>query len=168
MRARVVLLGIVGITGLLAGLVPTAALARTAPPITIYAYEEIGPHSLLADRSTGVEYMDPVCTPDFANCVTYEFDDLWDVALTDSETDDSNVIGYLRVHGFDNFVRHNVKGTFTLLLGGVTYTGPFSGTFTGKKAATGSFSLVGDNGSRFAGSIAFLDDGLQSLHGTVR
>src|SRR5689334_5852260 len=122
-------LTVLGITTVLVGLTPTAAVAKSPPPVTLYGYEEIGPHSLLADRSTGVEYMDPTCTPDFANCVTYEFDDLWDVALTDSEVDDSNVIGYLRVHGFDNFVRHNVKGTFTLWLDGVTFTGPFAGTF---------------------------------------
>jgi len=168
MRTRIALLGVVGISGLLVGLMPTAAIAKPPPPVTLYAYEEIGPHSLLADRSTGVEYMEPTCTPDFTNCVTYEFDDLWDVALTDSEVDTSNVIGYLRVHGFDNFVRHNVKGTFTLTADGVTWTGPFSGTFTGPKAATGSFSLIGDNGTKFAGSIAFLDDGLQSMHGVIK
>jgi hypothetical protein len=168
MRPRVALLGVVGMSSLLLGLAPTTAVAKAGTPVTLYAYEEIGPHSLLADPSAGVQYMDPVCSPDFTNCVTYEFDDLWDVAATPSETDDSNVFGYLENHGVDNFLRHTVKGTLTLTTGGVTWTGGYSGTFSGKKAATGTFSLLGTDGTKLTGTIAFLDDGLMGLSGTLR
>jgi len=169
MRTRVALLGVVGISGLVVGLMPTAAVAgKPSAPITIYAYEQIGPHSLLADPSAGQEFMEPTCTPDFTNCVTYEFFDRWDIAPTGTEVDQTNVYGYVDVHGVDNFVRHTVKGTYTLVVSGVTWTGNFSGTFTGPKAATGSFSLVGTDGSRFSGSIAFIDDGLMSLTGVLK
>jgi hypothetical protein len=168
MRPRAALLGVLGTWSLLVGLAPTTANAKAGTPMTMYAYEEIGPHSLLADPGTGVQYMEPTCTPDFTNCVTYEFNDRWDVAPTASETDDTNVFGYLDSHGVDNFVRHTVKGTLTLTVGGVTWTGGYSGTFSGPRAATGSFSLLGTDGSKLAGSIAFLDDGLMSLTGYLR
>jgi len=168
MRPRLALCGAVGMSLLFLGLVPTTAGAKAGTPVTVYAYEEIGPHSLLADPSAGVQYMEPTCTPDFTNCVTYEFDDGWDVAATPSETDDTNVVGYLENHGVDNFVRHTVKGTLTLTMGGVTWTGGYSGTFTGRKAATGSFSLLGTDGTKYAGTVYFLDDGLMELMGTVR
>jgi len=165
MRTRTALLGLVGITSALVGLVPTAAVAAKPTTTTIYGYEQIGPHSLLADRSTGVTFMEPTCTPDFTNCVTYEFWDRWDVALTSTEVDRTNVIGYIDNHGYDNFVKGTVKGTLTLVTDGGTWTGPFSGTF---RAAGGSFSLVGTDGTKYAGSLRFLDDGLMSLTGAFR
>jgi hypothetical protein len=168
MRARVALLGIVGISGLVVGLMPTAAIAKPPPPVTIYAYEEIGPHSLLADRSTGVTFMEPTCTPDDVNCVTYEFWDRWDVAPTGTEVDQTNVYGYIDVHGYDNFVKHTVKGTMSMVVEGATWTGTFSGTFVGPKAGTGSFSFTGPSNSRYAGTIYFLDDGLMQLTGVVK
>jgi len=169
MRARTALLGIVGITSALVGLVPTAAVAKAPAPVTLYAYEEINGHyTLLGDPGLGLQFMDPVCTPDFSNCVTYEFADRWDVSPYPDQTDTTNVIGYVDIHAVDNFVRHNVKGTFSLVVEGVTWTGSFGGTFVGPKAGTGSFSLLGTNGTKFAGSIAFLDDGYMSMTGVVK
>ena len=164
MRTRFVLT-VLGISSALVGLAPAAAVAGRPTATTIYGYEEIGPHSLLADPSTGVSFMDPTCTPDFANCVTYEFWDRWDVALTSTEVDQTNVIGYIDNHGYDNFVKGTVKGTLTLVTNSGTWTGTFSGTF---RAAGGTFSLVGTDGTRIAGALRFLDDGLMSLTGRFR
>lgn len=164
MRTRLVLTAL-GISSALVGLTPTAAMAGKPAARTIYGYEQIGPHSLLADRSTGVTFMEPTCTPDFGNCVTYEFWDRWDAALTSTEVDQTNVIGYIDIHGYDNFVKGTVKGTLTLVTDGGTWTGSLSGTF---RAAGGTFSLVGTDGTRIAGSLRFLDDGLMSLTGLFR
>lgn len=170
MRTRTALLGIVGIAGLLVGLMPTAAVAKAPPPppITLYAYEEIGPHSLLAEPWTGLQFMDPKCTPSFGNCVFYEFWDRWDVALSGNEVDTTNVVGTIDNHGYDNFQRFTVRGTFTLTLQGGTWSGGYSGTFADPSTAGGTFSLVGANGSRFAGTIAFLADGWFSMTGVIR
>jgi hypothetical protein len=149
---------------------PTAAGAKSATPVTLYAYEEIGPHSLLADPSTGVQFMDPVCTPSFEACQTYEFFDRWDVAPTATEVDAANVEGTLDVHGFDNFAKHSVTGTLALALASTstTWSGVISGTFRGPKAGTGAFSLAGTDGSKLSGSVLFLDDGLLELVGTLK
>lgn len=170
MRTRL-LLGIVGVSGLVVGLTPTAAVATSATPVTFYAYEEVGPHSLLLDPSTGVQLMDPVCTPSFSNCKVFEFADRWDVAPTATETTGSpNIEGYLDVHAFDYFAAHSTTGTITMTLtaSGTTWTGKDSGTFRGPNAGTGTFALAGSDGSRMSGQIIFLDDGLMELTGLLR
>jgi hypothetical protein len=170
MRTRVAVLGIVGISSVMVGLVPTAAVARSATPVTFYAYEEVGPHSLLADPSTGVQFMDPTCSPSFTNCKVFEFADRLDIAPTATETDTSYVEGYLDDHAFDYFSAQTTTGTLALTLtaSATTWTGKYSGTFRGPNAGTGTFALTGSDGSRMSGSIIFVDDGLMELTGTLR
>ena len=167
MRTRL-MLTVLGISSALVGLTPTAAVGAKPTTTTIYAYEQVGPHSLLPAGTPGLELMTPTCTPDFSNCVTYEFWDRWDVALSSTEVDESNVIGYIDNHGYDNLVKHTVKGTMTLVVEGSTWTGTYSGTFTGPKGGTGSFAFTGPNGSKYAGTIYFLDDGLMQLTGVLK
>lgn len=171
MRKRLMLVGIAGTAGLLVGLMPSAAMAKAATPVTFYAYEEVGPHSLLADPSTGVQFMDATCSPSFSNCRIYEFADRWDLAPTATETVGSpNIEGTLDIHAFDYFAAHTTTGSFALTLtaSGTTWTGSYSGVFRGPNAGTGSFSAAGSDGSKMSGTILFLDDGLMELTGQVR
>lgn len=172
MRSRMLVgLGVIGVTSALVGLVPTAAVAKGATPVTYYAYEEIGPNSLLADRADGVEFMEPTCTPSFEACQIYEFFDRWDVALTGTEVAGStNILGTLDAHGFDDFAKQSVKGTLALALTSTatTWSGTFSGTFRGPKAGTGTFALAGSDGSKMSGAVLFIGDGLMELTGQVK
>ncbi|MDQ1700318.1 MAG: hypothetical protein QOG34_2181 [Frankiaceae bacterium] len=169
MKTRFLVLGLGALVGVV-GLAPTSAIAKSATPVTLYGYEEVGPHSLLPDGTPGLEFMQPVCTPSFEACTTYEFFDRWDVAPTGSEVDTTNVEGTVDIHGYDNFTKQSVKGTMALAMTGTTTTwsGSFTGTFRGPNAGTGTFSLAGTDGSKMSGTILFIDDGLMELTGQLK
>jgi len=161
---------VAGVGCVLVAVVPTTAQAKSSgTPFTLYAYEEVGPHSLLADPSSGVQFMDPVCSPSWTNCKVFEFADQWDLAPTDSATA-ADVTGYLADHAFDYFAAHTTTGTFTISMfnSSTTWTGGYSGVFRGPNAGTGTFSLTGTDGSKMTGSITFVDDGLMELTGVKR
>jgi hypothetical protein len=152
---------------LLVTLVGVGSASASTPAVdesfTTYGFEEIGPHSLLADRSQGVEYKEPACYPSFSQCQVYEFFDKWDLALTDTATA-GDITGSLDDHGFNIGSRAGGLLSLTFNGAGTVWTGPY---FKGVHASVAAFRLRGSDGSRMAGTITFLDDGLMQLSGVL-
>jgi hypothetical protein len=148
-----------------------SAAPMTSIPFTIYGYEEVGPHSLLADPSSGVVYKEGTCYPSDLNCSVYEFNDKWDLSQV-SEADGaalSDVDGAVDVHGFDVFLGGQIAIIAPMTMTFDSTTRAWFGGFTKSlSASTGKFTLFGTDGSSIKGVVTFLDDGYMQLSGTMR